>query len=136
VDAIRLAFLRCAYASEDNAEVDRYLECARFQRRLSESLSKRRQQSEDGYLLKEMPTEADMSIADMRRNLPVGSVNYVIERLIEELSILKPDQIAIQTQLGDFDHSTMLRQIELWGSKVIPAVQRALGPSTPVVAAE
>jgi len=136
VDAVRLAFLRCAYASEDNAEVDRYLECARFQRRLSESLSKRRQQSEDGYLLKEMPTETDLSLADLRRNLPVGSVNYVIERLIEELSILKPDQIAIQTQLGDFDHSTMLRQIELWGNKIIPAVQRALGPSTRVVAAE
>lgn len=133
VNAVRLALLRCAYASEDRSEVDRYLECARFQRRLSESLSKRRQQSEDGYLLKEIPAEKDMSLDDLRKNLPVGGVNYVIERLIEELSILKPNQIAIQTQLGDFDQSTMLKQIEVWGDRIIPAVRKALGP--PVAAA-
>jgi alkanesulfonate monooxygenase SsuD/methylene tetrahydromethanopterin reductase-like flavin-dependent oxidoreductase (luciferase family) len=135
-NAVRIALLRCAYASEDSAEVDRYLECARYQRRLSEALSKRRQQSDDGYLLKETPTETDLSLADLRKNLPVGGVNYVIDRLIEELSILKPNQIAIQTQLGDFDHKTMLKQIELWGNKIIPAVQRALGNTTHVAAAE
>jgi hypothetical protein len=35
--------------------------------------------------------------------------------------------VAVQTQLGDFDHKTMLRQIELWGEKIIPAVKRAVG---------
>ncbi len=70
-----------------------------------------------------------MSLDDLRKNLPVGGVNYVIERLIEELSILKPDQVAIQTQVGDFDQGTMLKQIEVWGDRIIPAVRKALGPS-------
>lgn len=135
-DSVKLAFLRCAYASEDRAEVDRYLDCARFQRRLSESLKERRQQSEDGYLLKETPLTNEMSLDDMRANLPVGGINRVIDRLIEEIGILKPDQIAIQTQLGDFDQATMLKQFELWGGTIIPAVQRAVGPSTRIVAAE
>ena len=62
----------------------------------------------------------------MRKNLPVGSVNQVIDRLIEEISVLKPSHIALQTQLGDFDQNTMLRQIELWGERIIPAVRREL----------
>lgn len=135
-DSVKLAFLRCAYASEDPAEVERYLDCARFQRRLSEALKDRRQQSEDGYMIKETPSTNEISFDDLRKNLPVGGVNRVIDRLIEEISILKPDQIAIQTQLGDFDHKTMLKQFELWGERIIPAVQRAVGPATRVVAAE
>ncbi|MGO7204556.1 LLM class flavin-dependent oxidoreductase, partial [Rhizobium ruizarguesonis] len=62
----------------------------------------------------------------MRENLPIGSINQVIDRLLQEIEILKPDQIAIQTQLGDLDQTTMLRQIELWGDKIIPAVNKSL----------
>ncbi|OHV64802.1 hypothetical protein LCM4577_30885 [Mesorhizobium sp. LCM 4577] len=122
----KISLLRCCYASEDEAEINSYLDNARFQRRLSEALHQRRQQSLDGYLLKETPTQQDMSFATMRRNLPIGSVNRVIDRLLEEIDILKPNQIAIQTQLGDFDQKTMLRQIELWGDKIIPAVNKSL----------
>ncbi|RJT29094.1 LLM class flavin-dependent oxidoreductase [Mesorhizobium waimense] len=125
----KISLLRCCYASDDEAEIDSYLDNARFQRRLSEALHQRRQQSQDGYLLEETPTQQDLSFKTMRENLPIGSVNRVIDRLLEEMEVLKPDQIAIQTQLGDFDQKTMLRQIELWGDKIIPAVNKSLGPS-------
>lgn len=125
----KISLLRCCYASDDKAEIDSYLDNARFQRRLSEALHQRRQQSQDGYLLQETPTQQDLSFETMLKNLPIGSVNRVIDRLLEEIEILKPDQIAVQTQLGDFDQKTMLRQIELWGEKIIPAVNKALGHS-------
>ncbi|WP_095205336.1 LLM class flavin-dependent oxidoreductase [Mesorhizobium carmichaelinearum] len=124
----KISLLRCCYASDDEAEINCYLDNARFQRRLSESLHQRRQQSQDGYLLEETPTQQDLSFKAMRENLPIGSVNRVIDRLLEEIDVLKPDQIAIQTQLGDFDQKTMLRQIELWGDKIIPAVNKSLRP--------
>lgn len=123
----RIALLRCAYASDDEREIESYLDNARYQRRLSEALHQRRQQSQDGYMLQETPTQQDLSFETMRANLPVGSVNRVIDRLLEEIEVLKPNQIAIQTQLGDFDRATMLRQIELWGERIIPAVNKALG---------
>ena len=123
----KVAFLRCAYASDNDAEIEHYLDCARFQRRLSEALHKRRQQMPDGYLLTETPTEKDVPLDQLRKNLPVGSVNQVIDRMLEEISILKPDQVAIQTQLGNFDQKTMLKQIELWGDKIIPALQKETG---------
>ena len=49
------------------------------------------------------------------------------DKMLEEISILKPKLVAIQTQLGDFDQRTMLKQIELWGSKIIPAIRKEIG---------
>jgi alkanesulfonate monooxygenase SsuD/methylene tetrahydromethanopterin reductase-like flavin-dependent oxidoreductase (luciferase family) len=122
----KISILRCCYASDDPREVESYLDNARFQRRLSEALHQRRQQSQDGYMLQEVATPQDLSFETMQKNLPVGSVNRVIDRLLEEIEVLKPDQIAVQTQLGDFDQKTMLKQIELWGERIIPAVNKAL----------
>ncbi|MET4578004.1 LLM class flavin-dependent oxidoreductase [Ottowia thiooxydans] len=123
---VKFGFLRCAYASDKPSEIDAYLNCARFQRRISESLKYRRAQSDDGYMVKEVPSATDPTMEQLKENLPVGSVNQVIDKLLEEISILKPKHIAIQTQLGDFDQAAMLKQIDLWGSTIIPAVQKEL----------
>ena len=131
IDDSRFGFLCCGYASDNESEILSYLDNARFQRRLSESLKFRRAQSDDGYMIKEEAGPNDMSLETIRNNLPVGSVNQVIDRMLEEISILKPSHIALQTQLGDFDQRTMLRQIELWGSKIIPAIRRELRASQP-----
>lgn len=123
---VKFGFLRCAYASDKQSEIDSYLDNARFQRRISESLKFRRAQSEDGYMVREVPSPTDPTFEQLRQNLPVGPVNQVIDKMLEEISILRPKHIALQTQLGDFDQKTMLRQIELWGEKIIPAIQKEL----------
>ncbi|CAB3863587.1 LLM class flavin-dependent oxidoreductase [Achromobacter animicus] len=127
---VKFGFLRCGYASDKKAEIDAYLDCARFQRRISESLKFRRAQSDDGYMVKEVPSETDPTFEQLRKNLPVGSVNEVIDKMLEEISILRPKHIALQTQLGDFDQKTMLKQIELWGDKIIPAIRKEVGSTT------
>ena len=75
-------------------------------------------------MVKEVPSATDPSFEQLRRNLPVGSVNQVIDKMREEISVLRPKHIALQTQLGDFDQKTMLRQIELWGERIIPAIRK------------
>ena len=127
---VKFGFLRCGYASDNKAEIDAYLDCARFQRRISESLKFRRAQSDDGYMVKEVPSDTDPTFEQLRKNLPVGSVNEVIDKMLEEISILRPKHIALQTQLGDFDQKTMLKQIELWGDKIIPAIRKEVGSAT------
>lgn len=135
VDDVRFALLRCAYASDNQAEIDSYLDSARYSRRISEALKYRRAQSDDGFLVKEEPSPNDHSFEQMRENLPVGSVDQVVEKMLKEISILKPKHIAIQTQIGDFDHKTMLKQIELWGTRIIPAIRKELGVTAPARAA-
>lgn len=127
IDECRFAMLRCAFASDRKAELDSYLDNARYSRRISEALKYRRAQSDDGFLVREEPGQNDLSLEQMRANLPVGSVNEVVEKMLAEIEILKPKHIAIQTQLGDLDQTMMLRQIELWGTRIIPAIRKALG---------
>lgn len=131
---VKFGFLRCAYASDNRAEVDSYLDCARFQRRISESLKFRRAQTDDGYMVKEVPSPTDLSFDQLRQNLAVGSVNQVVDKMLAEISILRPKLIALQTQLGDFDQKTMLRQIEVWGERIIPAIQKEIGTDLAVAA--
>lgn len=132
VDDTKFGFLRCGYASDNQSEIDQYLDNARYARRLSESLRDRRQETDDGYLMKEVPLQNELSIEDLRANLPVGSVNQVIDRMLAEIEILKPKHIALQTQLGDMDQKLMLKQIEVWGEKIIPAIQKATANSVAI----
>jgi len=127
IDDTKLGLLRCAFASDDEAAVTSYLENARYQRRISEALKDRRAHFDDGFLVREEESPNDIPLAQMRANLPVGSVERVIERMVEEIRILRPKHVAIQTQLGDFDNKTMLRQIALWGRRIIPAIRQRLG---------
>ena len=106
----KLGFLRCGFASDNKAEIESYLDSARFARRLSESLKDRRQQTDDGYLMQEVPLNKEMSLDEMAANLPVGSVNQVIDRMLAEIEILKPHHIALQTQLGDFGATRSFRR--------------------------
>ena len=85
-------------------------------------------------MVKEVPSATDPTFEQLRQNLPVGSVNQVIDKMLEEISILKPKHIALQTQLGDFDQKTMLKQIELWGEKIIPAIRKEVGANVAVAA--
>ncbi|VTU28631.1 Alkanal monooxygenase alpha chain [Variovorax sp. PBL-H6] len=133
-DDVKFGFLRCAFASDKQSDIDAYLDNARFQRRISESLKFRRAQSDDGYMVKEVPSPTDPSFEQLRKNLPVGCVNQVIDKMLEEISILRPKHIALQTQLGDFDQKTMLRQIELWGEKIIPAIRKEVESMNAVAA--
>jgi alkanesulfonate monooxygenase SsuD/methylene tetrahydromethanopterin reductase-like flavin-dependent oxidoreductase (luciferase family) len=135
LDNVKLGLLRCAYASDSRAEVMSYLENARYQRRISEALKYRRAQSDDGFLVKEEESPNDLPLEQMHDNLPVGSVDQVVERMVQEIRILRPRHIAIQTQLGDFDHRTMMKQIELWGTRIIPAIRKELGVDTPATLA-
>ena len=134
LDKTPFTLLRCGFASDRNSEIDEYLGSAIYQRRISESLRDRKQQTDDGYMLRETPKPGDPTMDELRANLPVGSVEQVIERLVHEIRILRPSQIALQTQLGDVDQATMLRQIELWGTRITPAVRRELGADMPVAA--
>jgi alkanesulfonate monooxygenase SsuD/methylene tetrahydromethanopterin reductase-like flavin-dependent oxidoreductase (luciferase family) len=135
IDDTKVGLLRCAYASDNEAEIQSYVENARYQRRVSEGLKFRRAKSDDGFLVQEEPGTNEPSLEQIRANLPVGSVDYVVERLVQEIRILKPKHVAIQTQVGDFDQKTMLKQIELWGSRIIPAVKRELGDTLAKAAA-
>ena len=131
---VPVGLLRAAYASDNKAEVDRYLDCSRYQRRIAVSLKRRTAQIADDYQVEEGIVEGEPSLEESRALLPVGSVDTVIERVVNEIRTLKPVHYCFQTQMGDFDHATMLRQLELWAKVIMPAVQREIANDPPHVA--
>lgn len=132
---VPVGLLRAAYASDNQAEVDAYLECSRYQRRIAVSLKRRTAQIADDYQVEEGIVEGEPSIEESRALLPVGSVDTVIERVVHEIRTLKPVHYCFQTQMGDFDHPTMLKQLALWAKVIIPTVQQEIANDPPHVAA-
>lgn len=132
--SIKVGLLRAAFASDTKSDVEKYLECARYQRRIAMSLKQRKAQIADDYQVEEGVVEGEASLDEMRANLPIGGVDLVIERVVNEIRALKPVHYCFQTQMGDFDQATMLKQLTLWGKVIIPAVQREIANDPPHIA--
>lgn len=131
--AVKVGMLHFGFASDKASEVDHYLDCARYQRRLALSLKQRRAAVADDYMVQETPFEGEPTLEEMRAKLPVGSVDTVIERMVRDIRAARPRHVALQTQVGDLDHKTMLKQLELWAKVIIPAVQKEVANDAPYV---
>jgi alkanesulfonate monooxygenase SsuD/methylene tetrahydromethanopterin reductase-like flavin-dependent oxidoreductase (luciferase family) len=125
-EQVKVGLTRFAFASDNKDEVMHYLDCARYQQRLAVSLKTRVECMEDDYMVQEQPFDKEIPLEKMLENLPVGSVDMVVERMVRELRIVKPVHVALQTQVGDMGHQTMLQQLELWSKVIIPGIQQEL----------
>ncbi len=59
--------------------------------------------------------------------LMVGSVNEVIDKILYEHELFGNTRFLAQASIGTVPHNMVLKSIELFGSKVAPAVRKALG---------
>jgi probable LLM family oxidoreductase len=57
----------------------------------------------------------------------VGSPDEVVEKILYQHEIFRHQRCLIQFSVGTLPHEKMLRAIELYGTKVAPAVRKALG---------
>lgn len=64
-----------------------------------------------------------------RGALMVGSVEQVVEKILFEHEIFGNTRFLAQASLGFVPHALTMRSIELFGTKVVPAVRKALGGS-------
>jgi alkanesulfonate monooxygenase SsuD/methylene tetrahydromethanopterin reductase-like flavin-dependent oxidoreductase (luciferase family) len=61
----------------------------------------------------------------------VGGASEIIERILTVHEQLRPDRFGLETDWGQMPHRTFLRHIELLGTVVKPAIDRALQSSAP-----
>ncbi len=125
--AAKVAYQRFAFVSDNKREVEHYVDCARYQQRLGVSLRRRSESVDNGYMIAEVPFEDELPFEKMLENIPVGDAETVIERLVREIRVMRPRHVAIQTHPGDMDHRTMMKQIELLGTEILPAVLKEVG---------
>jgi hypothetical protein len=61
----------------------------------------------------------------------VGSPDQVTEKILFQHETFGHDRFLLQMIGGGLPHATVLRSIELLGTRVAPAVRAALGASAP-----
>jgi alkanesulfonate monooxygenase SsuD/methylene tetrahydromethanopterin reductase-like flavin-dependent oxidoreductase (luciferase family) len=128
---IKLALSRLAFVSNSKKDVEHFVDCARYQQRLAVSLKHRREQVVNDYMIQEQPFDDELTPEAIMRNLPVGSVDTCIEKMVRMIRELKPVHVMIQTQVGDMEQKKSLGSMELWATEVIPGVMRELGIRQP-----
>ncbi len=63
-------------------------------------------------------------------SLLVGSVQEVVDKILYEYELFKHDRFLMQMSVGTLPHDQLLKSIELFGTKVAPAVKKALAKNT------
>ncbi len=124
---IPVGMLSFGFVSEDKKEVERYMDNARFQRRISFSLRSRRETVVDDYWVEEKPFDNEQSLEDVADQILCGDVESVTERLVTLLREVRPSHITFYFQVGDLSGKEAIANMERWAKYVIPGIEKEFG---------
>jgi alkanesulfonate monooxygenase SsuD/methylene tetrahydromethanopterin reductase-like flavin-dependent oxidoreductase (luciferase family) len=126
-ETLRFGAMRPFCVTDDATEAAAFLETARWQIRLSQSL-RRREQAMEGGMLVEKPWEGEPSLDEMASHMLVGTAQTVAARMAAEIRAAAPCHYLLQVQAGDLDPGIGLRSIAAWQTRVRPLLEREFGP--------
>src|SRR5437660_8689357 len=104
-----------------------FAENARYQSRLASSL-RRRQEVMQGNVLVDKPFPDEPPLEQIHRDLLIGDVETVAEKLVAEIHATHPVHVCFSFKVGATPHKAAMRSMELMMTEVRPRVERALGP--------
>jgi alkanesulfonate monooxygenase SsuD/methylene tetrahydromethanopterin reductase-like flavin-dependent oxidoreductase (luciferase family) len=124
---VAIAPLRHVCITDSKAEAADFVDNARHQIRLSQSL-RYREELLDGTMLVEKPYRDEPPIEELARHIPVGDAETVAERLTALIRASRPAHMLLHFQAGASEQKTALRSIEAFATRVRPMIEKALGP--------
>ncbi|MCH9673630.1 MAG: LLM class flavin-dependent oxidoreductase, partial [Gammaproteobacteria bacterium] len=125
--SIPLGVLRFVCVSDDPAVLDRYVDGARFQKRIAMSLRHRRETMVDDYMVAETPFPNEPSLEQVAENIIVGNAEHVAERLCNEIELYGPRHMNIYFAVGDMPSAAVMTSIEQFSTRVIPLIEAHFG---------
>ncbi|MFT5172809.1 MAG: alkanesulfonate monooxygenase SsuD [Gammaproteobacteria bacterium] len=125
--SIPLGVLRFVCVSDDKAVLDRYVDGARFQKRIAMSLRHRRETMVDDYMVAESPFPNEPSLQQVAENIVVGNAAQVAERLCQEIELYGPRHMNIYFAVGDVPSAAVMTSIEQFATKVVPLIEAHFG---------
>jgi alkanesulfonate monooxygenase SsuD/methylene tetrahydromethanopterin reductase-like flavin-dependent oxidoreductase (luciferase family) len=128
LDATRVAIapLRHVCITSDKAEATRFMENARHQIRLSQSL-RFREELIDGTMLVEKPYKGEPSMEEFARHVLIGDAEMVAERMTALIREARPKHMLLHFQAGASPLKTALNSIDQFASRVRPMIEKELG---------
>ena len=125
--SIPLGVLRFVCVSDDQAVLDRYVDGARFQKRIAMSLRHRRETMVDDYMVAETEFPNEPSLEQVAENIVVGNAEQVAERLCGEIELYGPRHMNNYFAVGDVPHLAVMNSIEQFSTKVVPLIEAHFG---------
>jgi alkanesulfonate monooxygenase SsuD/methylene tetrahydromethanopterin reductase-like flavin-dependent oxidoreductase (luciferase family) len=125
--AIPLGVLRFVCVSDDPAILDRYVDGARYQKRIAMALRHRRETLVDDYMVDEQPFPNEPSLDQVRENIVVGNAKEVAKRLCWEIELYGPRHMNIYFAVGDMPSAAVMKSMELFATKVVPMIEAHFG---------
>jgi alkanesulfonate monooxygenase SsuD/methylene tetrahydromethanopterin reductase-like flavin-dependent oxidoreductase (luciferase family) len=124
---------RFCHITDSKEEGLRFAENARYQTRLASSL-RRRQEVMEGTVLVDRPFPDEPPLETIRDNLLIGDVETVAEKLVGEIRATQPVHVCFSFKVGNTEHKSAMRSMELMIGEVKPRVEQALSASVQVAA--
>jgi alkanesulfonate monooxygenase SsuD/methylene tetrahydromethanopterin reductase-like flavin-dependent oxidoreductase (luciferase family) len=118
---------RFCHITDSREDGLRFAENARYQSRLASSL-RRRQEVMQGTVLVDKPFPDEPPLEQIHKDLLIGDVEIVAEKLVGEIRATHPVHICFSFKVGATPHKAAMRSMELMMSEVRTRVERALGP--------
>src|SRR5437773_610629 len=116
---------RFCHITDSKEEGRRFAENARYQSRLASSL-RRRQEVMQGTQLVDVPFPDEPPLDKIHRDLLIGDVETVAEKLAGEIRAMRPEHVCFSFKVGDTPHASAIRSMELMIGEVKPRVEKAL----------
>jgi alkanesulfonate monooxygenase SsuD/methylene tetrahydromethanopterin reductase-like flavin-dependent oxidoreductase (luciferase family) len=82
----------------------------------------------EGTVLVDVPFPAEPSLEQIHKDLLIGDVETVAEKLVAEIRATHPVHMCFSFKVGATPHKAAMRSMELMMTEVRPRVERALGP--------
>ncbi|MGV6876754.1 LLM class flavin-dependent oxidoreductase [Pseudochelatococcus sp. B33] len=127
-DDLKWGLLRFCCVTDSRKDAEEYADNARWQLRLAAAMRKREDILEGHMLVPRNPAPNEPPLDEIIANQMIGDVETCIERGIEEIRRTNAAHIALYFQIGDFPQEKALKSLELFAAKVIPGIERELGP--------
>jgi alkanesulfonate monooxygenase SsuD/methylene tetrahydromethanopterin reductase-like flavin-dependent oxidoreductase (luciferase family) len=125
--SIPLGVLRFVCVSDDQSTLDRYVDGARFQKRIAMALRHRRETMVDDYMVAEAPFPNEPTLEQVAENIVIGNAETVARRLCAEIEFYGPRHMAIYFAVGDLPSSAVMTSMELFATKVVPMIEAHFG---------
>jgi alkanesulfonate monooxygenase SsuD/methylene tetrahydromethanopterin reductase-like flavin-dependent oxidoreductase (luciferase family) len=81
----------------------------------------------DGSVLREMPVANEPTLEEILEHAPMGSPEKVAAALADDIRTLKPTHLSCMFQYGSLPHAQVMKSMELFGSDVLPILEKEFG---------
>ncbi len=123
---VPFAIQRNLHITHSKEDAQHAADSVRYTARVASSMRNKTQQL-DGSILREMPLEGELSLEEIEKHALIGDPEKCIDQMIAEIEHIEPTHVSLFVQFGSLPQSAVMKSLELFGDKVLPAVSKHFG---------